>query len=172
MNPNEFKVAREQRLKIFEERYAYLKQVYSDALQKSISETDRAKQCMLIKKALDANQKLTALVQEFLAVSDSKTCSVTPARIRQLRQDMETYKSQYAEIQQGRDKIYSLQKAYDDLEEKIVVVQGVEFIYACLLAFGLILLVLLMFHSGIRSALNANSVSSVIPGSSTKSSYF
>jgi hypothetical protein len=172
MNPSQFKVAREQRLKIFEERYAYLKQVYSDALQKSISETDRAKQCMLIKKALDANQKLTALVQEFLSVSDSKTCSVTPERIRQLRKDMETYKSQYAEIQQGRDKIYSLQKAYDDLEEKIVVVQGVEFIYACLLAFGLILLVLLMFHSGIRSALNANSVSSVIPGSSTKSSYF
>ena len=172
MNPSDFKVAREQRLKIFEERYAYLKQVYSDALQKSISETDRTKQCMLIKKALEANQKLTALVQEFLSVSDSKTCSVTPARIRQLRQDMETYKTQYGEIQQGRDKIYSLQKAYDDLEQKIVVVRGVEFIYVCIIAFGLILLVLLMFHSGIRSALNANSVASVIPGSSTKSSYF
>ena len=172
MNPSDFKVAREQRLKIFEERYAHLKQVYSDALQKSISETDRTKQCMLIKKALEANQKLTALVQEFLSVSDSKTCSVTPARIRQLRQDMETYKTQYGEIQQGRDKIYSLQKAYDDLEQKIVVVRGVEFIYVCIIAFGLILLVLLMFHSGIRSALNANSVASVIPGSSTKSSYF
>lgn len=172
MNPTEFKVAREQRLKIFEDRYASLKQVYSDALQKSISETDRTKQCMLIKKTLEANEKLTALVQEFLAVSDSKTCSITPERIRQLRQDMETYKTQYGEIQQGRDKIYSLQKAYDDLEQKIEVVHGVEFIYACLLAFGLILLVLLMFYSGIRSTLDANSISSVIPGSSTKSGYF
>jgi cell fate (sporulation/competence/biofilm development) regulator YlbF (YheA/YmcA/DUF963 family) len=172
MNPSDFKVAREQRLKIFEERYAYLKQMYSDALKKSISETDRTKQCMLIKKTLEANQKLTALVQEFLAVSDSKTCSVTPERIRQLRQDMETYKTQYGEIQQGRDKIYSLQKAYDTLEQKIEVVRGVEFIYACLLAFGVILLVLLMFNSGIRSALNAYSVSSVVSGSPTKSSYF
>ena len=172
MNPSDFKVAREQRLKIFEERYAHLKQVYSDALQKSISETDRAKQCMLIKKTLEANQKLTALVQEFLAVSDSKTCSVTPGRIRQLRQDMETYKTQHGEIQQGRDKMYSLQRAYDKLQDKIEVVYGTEFIYACLLAFGLILLVLLMFNSGIRSALDANSISSVIPGSSAKSSYF
>lgn len=172
MNPNEFKVAREQRLKIFEDKYASLKQVYSDALKSSISETDRTKQCMLIKKTLDANQKLTALVQEFLAVSDSKTCSVTPERIRQLRQDMETYKSQYAEIQQGRDKIHSLQKAYDDLEQKIEVVHGVEFIYASLLAFGLLMLVLLMFHSGIRSALDTYSVSPIIAGSPTKSGYF
>jgi cell fate (sporulation/competence/biofilm development) regulator YlbF (YheA/YmcA/DUF963 family) len=172
MNPNEFKVAREQRLKIFEERYASLKRVYSDALQKSISETDRARQCMFIKKALEANQNLTALVQEFLAVSDSKTCNITPARIRQLRQDMETYKTQYGEIQQGRDRIYSLQRAYDKLQEKIDIVYGAEFIYASLLAFGLILLVLLMFYSGIRSALDANSISSVIPGGTTQSSYF
>jgi len=172
MNPTDFKVAREQRLKIFEEKYASLKQVYSDALQKSISETDRSKQCVLIKKALEINQKLTALVQEFLVGTDGGNCKVTPDRIRQLRQDMETYKTQYAEIQQGRDRIHALQKSLYELEEKVQVVRGVDFMFMCLLAFGVILLVLLMFHSGISSAFNTYAVSPVLAGSPAKSSYF
>jgi polyhydroxyalkanoate synthesis regulator phasin len=172
MNPSEFKVAREQRLKIFEESYASLKQVYSEALEKSISETDRTKQCVVIKKALEINQKLTALVQEFLVGTDSGNCKVSPDRIRQLRQDMETYKSQYAEIQQGRDRIHALQKSLYELEDKVQVVRGVDFIYMCLLAFGVIILLLLMFNSGIRSAFNAYSVSPILSRSPTQSSYF
>jgi len=172
MNPSEFQSARQGRLKTFEEKYAVLKSQYSEALKKSISETDRTNQCVLIKAALDANEKLTALVQEFLVGSGSGNCKVTAEKIRSLREDIETYKKQYAEIQQGRDKIYALQSSYDSLEQKIEVLRGIGFVYVVLISFGLIMLVLLMFYSGISRAFNTQSVSSVIPGGFTKSSYF
>lgn len=172
MNPSEFQSARQGQLKTFEEKYAVLKSQYSTALQDSISETDRTKQSVLIKAAMDSNEKLTALVQEFLVGSDSGGCKLTPQKIRSLREDIETYKKQYGDIQQGRDKIYALQQSYNSLEQKIEVLRGVEFIYLVLLALGLIVLIGLVFYSGVSRAFNTQSIPSIIPGGFAKPSYF
>jgi len=172
MNPSDFHSTRTSQLKVFEDKYAVLKSQYSEALNKSISETDRAKQCVLIKSALDANQKLTELVQGFLVGSDSGGCKLTPEKVRSLRDDIDKYKKQYEEIQQGKNNIYALQKSHDELQQKIEVLHGIETMYIVVLALGLIILTYFVISSGIRGTFNTQSVSSILPGGFTKSSYF
>ena len=164
MNPSDFQQAREARLKAFDEKYKLSKQEYADALQKAISEKDRASQCVLIKNALDKNKELTQLVGEMLTPSGSSGCKLTADKIRALRTDVEKYKTQFAEIRQGRDRIHALQMSYADMEKRVNVLHGIETIYVVLLALVSILLVILVFHSGISSIFNTKSVASIVPG--------
>lgn len=164
MNPSDFQQAREARLKAFDEKYKVAKQAYGDALQKAISEQDRSSQCVLIKNALDKNKELTQLVAEMLTPSGSSGCKLTPDKIQALRTDVEKYKKQYEEIRQGRDRIHALQMAYSDLERRVNVLHGLETIYVVLLALVSILLVILLFHSGITSIFNTKPVASIVPG--------
>jgi hypothetical protein len=167
MNPSDFQEAREARLKVFDEKYNALKKEYADALQKAIAEQNRPSQCVLIKKALDKNTQLTQLVNEMLTPSGSSGCKLTPDKIHALREDVEKYKAQHEEIRQGRDRIHALQMAYTDLEKRVEVLRGIETVYTVLLALVSVLLVVLMFHSGVRSILNTESVAPVVPRSFT-----
>ena len=157
---------------MFEQNYATLKADYSSALQNSISETDRPKQCMLIKRALDTNQRLTALVQEFLVGAESGTCKVSRERIHALREDIEKYKKQYVEIQQGKDRLHSLQIANNSLTDKLEVLRGVQFIYIIMIGLGILVLVILILYSGIKDVLNANPVVPVVSRGLAKPGYF
>jgi len=163
MNPSDFQQAREARLKAFDEKYNAAKQAYGDALQKAISEQDRSSQCVLIKNALDKNKELTQLVSEMLTPSGSSGCKLTADKMTALRQDIEKYKKQYEEIRQGRDRIHALQMAYADVEKRVHVLHGIETIYIVLLALVSILLIILVFHSGISSIFNAQPVAPVVP---------
>jgi hypothetical protein len=167
MNPSDFQQAREARLKAFDEKYKVAKQAYADALQKAMSEQDRSSQCVLIKNALDKNKELTQLVGEMLTPSGSSGCKLTADKIRSLRTDVDNYTKQYEEIRQGRDRIHSLQMAYANVENRVNVLHGLETIYIVLLALVSILLVILVFHSGISSIFNTKSVASVVPGGLT-----
>lgn len=164
MNPGEFRVEREKRLKEFEDKYSVLKSEYSAALRSAMNETDRAKQCVLIKTALDKNREITTAVQSFLTLSDDKSCKLTPEMVRNLRADIEKYKQQHAEIQQGRDRVFALQQSYDQLEQQSTVLQGTQFIYLILVAIAIIILVILVGASRIRDVLNTESVTPVVSG--------
>lgn len=163
MNPSEFRTERNKRLKEFEDKYASLKTEYSTALRSAMNETDRAKQCVLIKTALDKNKEITGAVQSFLTLSDDKTFKLTPEMVRTLRADIEKYKEQHAEIQQGRDRVYALQHSYDQLQQQSNVVQGSQFLYVILLAVSALVLFILVSASSIRDVLNAEPVAAVIP---------
>lgn len=163
MNPSDFRTERDRQLKEFEDKYAYLKSGYSDALRSAMGETDRAKQCVLIKTALDKNKEITTAVQSFLTLSDDKTCKLTPDMIRDLRADIEKYKQQHTEIQQGRDRVYSLQQSYDQLQQQTTIVHGSQFLYIILIGCFAILLFILVSASSIRNILNAEPIASVIP---------
>jgi len=167
MNPSEFRTERDKRLKEFEDKYESLKTEYSAALQSAINEPDRAKQCMLIKTALDKNKEITTAVQSFLTLSDDKSCKLTPEVIRSLRADIEKYKQQHAEIQQGRDRVYSLQQSYDQLQHQSAVVQGSQLLYIIILAVAGLVLFILVSASSIRDILNAEPVAAIIPRSFT-----
>ena len=167
MNPSEFRVEREKRLKEFEDKYTALKTEYSSALRSAMNETDRAKQCVLIKTALDKNKEITTAVQSFLTLSDDKSCKLTPEMVRNLRVDIEKYKQQHEDIQQGRDRVYSLQQSYEQLQQQSTVLHGSQFLYVILVAIAMIVLFILVSASSIRDVLNAEPVSSVIPGGFT-----
>jgi hypothetical protein len=167
MNPSEFRVEREKRLKEFDNTYTGLKRDYSSALTSAMKETDRAKQCVLIKTALDKNKELTTAVQSFLTLSDDKSCKLTPEMVRNLRADIEKYKKQYAEIQQGRDRVYALQQSYEQLQQQSDVLHGSQFLYVILIAIAIIILVVLVGASRIRDVLNAEPIAPVIPRSFT-----
>lgn len=167
MNPQEFRTERDKRLREFEGKYATLKTEYSSALRSAMGEKDRAKQCVLIKNALDKNKEITGVVQSFLTLSDDKTCKLTPEMVRNLRADIEKYKQQHAEIQQGRDRVYALQRSYDQLQQQTAVVHGSQFLYVILLAVSAFVLFLLVSASSIRDVLNAKPVAPIVPRSLT-----
>jgi hypothetical protein len=81
-----------------------------------------------------------------------------------LRADIEKYKAQHAEIQQGRDRVFALRQTLALEEQKVDIVHGSQMLYLGLLIIVLLVLVLVVIRSGIRSAFNAQSVSSVVPG--------
>jgi hypothetical protein len=163
MNPQEFQTERVRRLKDFEDKYATLKTEYSNALQSSINETDRTKQCVLIKAALDKNKEMTGAVQDFLTLSDDKNCKLTPEMVRGLREDIEKYKKQHGDIQQGRDRIYALQRSYDQLQQQTAIVDGSQLLYIILLGISAVVLFVLVSASSIRDILNAKPIASIIP---------
>jgi hypothetical protein len=162
MNPQEFRVERDKRLKEFNDKYASLKAEYSTALRSAMNETDRAKQCMLIKTTLDKNREITQLIESFLTLSDGKTCRLDAAMIRNLRADIEKYKQHHADIKQGRDKVYSLQESYNQVQQESNVAQGTQFLYVILLAFAAIVVVILIGASRIRDVFNAQPIAPVI----------
>jgi len=84
-----------------------------------------------------------------------------------LNADIEKYKAQHESIQHDRDRVHALQKAYWGVENRIKVLHGIETIYIVLLVLASILLVILVFQSGIHRIFNAQSVTSVVPRSLT-----
>ena len=158
MNAKEFQLAREQRLQTFEVQYAELKTQYAAALRTAKDEKDRTTQCVLIKSALELNQRLTALVQAYLMGTDSGDCKLTQDKIRNLRADIERYREQHGEIQQGRDKLHAMEQTLATLDEKVYVASGLEFVYMAVLGCILILLVVFLMSSSVRSVFNANAI--------------
>jgi hypothetical protein len=163
MNPQEFRVERDKRLREFNDKYASLKREYSAALQSSMNETDRAKQCMLIKTTLDKNREITQLIESFLTLSDGKSCKLTQTMIRNLRADIEKYKQHHAQIKQGRDRLYTLQESYNQVQQEFNVAQGSQFLYVILLSFAVIVVVVLVGASRVRDVFNAQPISPVVP---------
>ena len=163
MNPQEFRVERDKRLKEFNDKYASLKSEYSTALRSSMKEKDRAKQCMLIKTTLDKNREITQLIESFLMLSDGNNCKLTQTMIRNLRADIEKYKQQHAEIKQGRDRVYTLQESYNQVQQESNVAQGAQFLYVILIAFAVTVVIVLIGASRIRDILNTKPVAPVIP---------
>lgn len=159
MNAKEFQVAREQRLQTFEVQYAELKSQYAVALRNAKDEKDRTTQCVLIKSALELNQQLTTLVQGFLVGAGDENCKLTQEKIKSLRADIERYKEQHGEIQQGRDKLHALEQTLATLDEKVYVASGLEFVYMAVLGCILVLLVVFLMSSGVRSVFNAHAIS-------------
>ena len=164
MNPTEFQTARSTNAKAFETNYAQLKDRYSKALSSARAESDRPKQCVLIKSALDANKDLTTLVTNFLRLNDEGGRKLSPDRIHKLQGDIEKYKQQHADVQQGRDKLYSLQKSFADVDGKTIHVEGVNLFYFALICIGLLILFGLVFASGVRRALNTQPIAPIVPG--------
>jgi hypothetical protein len=163
MNPQEFRVERDKRLKEFNDKYTSLKGEYSAALQSSMNETDRAKQCMLIKTTLDKNREITQLIESFLMLSDGNNCKLTQTMIRNLRADIEKYKQHHTDIKQGRDRVYTLQESYNQVQQESNVAQGAQFLYVILIAFAVTVVIVLIGASRIRDILNTKPVAPVIP---------
>ena len=167
MNPTEFTAARGAAESKFETEYQKAKQRYKDALAGAKSTTDRAQQCVRISDALKANKDLTTLVGDFSRLGDEGGCTLSPANARKLRADIEKYKSQYVEIQQGRDRLYSLQTSYADADAQATHVEGVNLFYFIAIGIALIVLVFLVLGSGVSSVFNAQPISAVVPRSLT-----
>lgn len=162
MNPTEFQTARDDIVKAFETKYQDLKTQYSAALNNAKTEPDRPKQCVLIKSALDTNRELTTLVSDFMRLNTDGGCELTPSKVRKLQSDIEKYKSQFADIQQGRNKVTSLEKSFAEIDAKAAHTDGINVFYFMLISVGLFVLVGLVFTSGIRRALYAQPVTPIV----------
>ena len=90
-------------------------------------------------------------------------CELTPAKIQTLRDDIEKFKKQHADIQQGKDRIHSLEMSFADLDAKTLHTDGVNMFYFVVIGTGVLALVGLVFRSGIHRAFNAQSVAPVVP---------
>ena len=148
----------------FQTQYDALKSRYRASLDNAMKEQDRPTQCVHIKDALQTNKKLTELVQGFLAVSDPQTCALTPAKLQNLHADVQSYKDQHSEIQQGRDSLRSMENAYASLQDDINRTKGIGFWYLVLLVILAAVVVVLLVWSSIGSVFNTQSVATVLPG--------
>ena len=162
MNPTDFQVSRDTVLKTFETSYSDLKSKYTTALNNAKTETDRPKQCVLIKSALDANKQLTTLVEDFVRLNTDGGCNLTPDKIQSLQKDIEKYKGQHAEIQQGKDRVYSLEKSFQDIDLKAIHADGINVFYFIIIGLGVLVLIALIFSSGINRTFNTQPVAPVI----------
>ena len=163
MNPVEFQTTRASNLRAFEQNYATKKAQYTAALNSARTTTDRAQQCVFIKSALDANKQLSVVVEDLLRLNQTGGCELTPAKIQTLRDDIEKFKKQHADIQQGKDRIHSLEMSFADLDAKTLHTDGVNMFYFVVIGTGVLALVGLVFRSGIHRAFNAQSVAPVVP---------
>lgn len=166
MNATEISSDRAAQLRQFETKYSELRKKYADALQHAIDVSDRPKQCMHIKEALDANKQITSLIQGFIGTTESKN-KLNADRIQKLRNDIEQYKLQHEEIQQGKDKLYALQRARSQLDEKVEISYGLQMIYIAIIVIGVVILLFTILGSSFRSVGNTQSVTSVVPGGFT-----
>lgn len=164
MSLTDFQTSRATSMASFQTQYDALKARYRTSLDNAIKEEDRPTQCVHIKDALQTNKKMTELVQGFLATADPETCKVTQSQLRNLHADVKDYKDQHDEIQQGQDKLRSLENAYASVQDEISVVKGTGFWYLVLLIAITVIAVAAMVGSSIRSALNTQSVTPVFPG--------
>ena len=172
MSLSDFQTSREASMTSFHTQYDNLKTLYRKRLDDALKEQDRPTQCVHIKDALQTNKKMTELVQGFLATTDPQTCNVTQLQLQNLHYDLQTYKDQHAEIQQGRHKLQSLENAYASVQDEIKMAKGVGFWYLVGLIALTVIAVAAMAGSSIRSALNTQSVSPVFSGSFTQPRYF
>lgn len=166
MNASEISSNREAQLKQFESKYSELRNKYADALQHAIDVSDRPKQCMHIKQALDANKEITTLIQGFVATTETGG-KVTADRLQTLRNDIEQYKIQHGEIQQGKDKLYALQRARSQLDEKVEISYGIQMIYIAIIVIGIVILLFTILGSSFRGVSNTQTIPSVVPGGFT-----
>lgn len=172
MNPSEFKASRDANLTAFQTKYDQLKSEYTDAMRQAKSETDRAKQCVHIQKALDTNKQMSVLVDGFLKLVSEGGCNLSPADVDKIRADSEKLKTQHSALKDGRDKTASLESVHSDLTSKIEHVTGVNQFYLLLLGVGMLILVVLIIYSGVRRAFNAKPVAPILPGGLAESRYF
>ena len=172
MSLTDFQTSREASMASFQTQYDDLKTQYRKGLDDALKEQDRATQCIHIKDALQTNKKMTELIRGFLSTADPQTCNVTQVHLQNLHADAQSYKDQHAEIQQGRDKLRSLENAYASVQDEINMAKGIGFWYLVGLIALTVIAVAAMAGSSIRSALNAQSVSPVFSGSFAQPRYF
>lgn len=165
MNTTEFKTQRSKQLADFQKQYGDLKTEYSTAVINAVKEQDRSKQCMLIKQVLDTNKKITALLNSFNANVDPGTCKANPELKTRLLADLNQYKKEHEEIQQGREQLVGLQNALERTKEKTIEINDMFSWYAVLIGVSvLILLFIIMFRTS-SSMFNTQPSAPVFAGS-------
>ena len=92
---------------------------------------------------------------------------MTPDKIQSLQKDIEKYKEQHEEIQQGKDRIFTLEKSFQETDLKVIHADGINVFYFILIGLGVLVLIGLIFRSGINRTFNAQPIAPVIPRSFT-----
>ena len=87
---------------------------------------------------------------------------MTPDKIQSLQKDIEKYKEQHEEIQQGKDRIFTLEKSFQETDLKAIHADGINVFYFILIGLGVLVLVGLIFRSGINRTFNAQPISPII----------
>lgn len=167
MNASEFQTARNKQLREFQTAYATLKSDYSSAVVNALREQDRSKQCILIKRVLDINKKITGLLSSFRGNADPGTCKSNPELGHIIQKDLEAYNKEHEDIQQGRDELAALKNAISRTKEKTKEVIGTFSWFAILVCVSLVaLLFVVVFRVG-SSMFNTQSSAPVATGVAT-----
>jgi hypothetical protein len=149
MEASEFRIERKRQLKEFQDTYGSLKSRYSSAVVSALKEPDRSKQCLLIQQVLDANKNVTSFLRSFSSSVDPSTCKADPTLQPRLLSDMETYRREHEDIQQGRDQVSALKHAIERTREKASSIAGLFSWYAVLIAVSVgLLLFIIVFRTG------------------------
>lgn len=165
MDASEFGKQRSTQLADFSAKYTDLKTAYLTSATNALKETDRPKQCVLIKNTLDANKKMSALVKSFVASLDPGTCKANPDLQKKLQDDLARYNKEHEEIQQGRDQLSGLKNAIERTREKTKDIADLFSWYAVLIGISVVFLIfVIVFRTG-SSMFNAQPSAPVFPGS-------
>jgi hypothetical protein len=165
MNTTEFKTQRGKQLADFQKQYTDLKTEYSTAVINAVKEQDRSKQCILIKQVLDTNKKITALLNAFNSNVDPGTCKSNPELKTRLMADLNQYKKEHEEIQQGREQLVGLQNALERTKEKTTEINEMFSWYAVLVGLSVVILIFIIIFRTSSSMFNTQPSAPVFAGS-------
>jgi hypothetical protein len=165
MNTTEFKTHRSKQLADFQKQYGDLKTEYSTSVTNAVKEQDRSKQCILIKQVLDVNKKITALLNSFSGNIDPGTCKSNPELKTRLLGDLNQYKKEHEEIQQGREQLVGLKSALERTKEKTEEINDMFSWYAVLIGMSVVVLIFIIIFRTTSSMFNTQPSAPVFAGS-------
>ena len=161
----EFKRARDTFLNTFKAEYEQLKTIYTDTVKAAIAETDKAHQSTLIKRVLDTNQSMLALINGFTGNMNHDQYQTNPNLRGEISEDMKTLKAEYEKIQQGAVELGGLKSVIERTKADKKEVTDMFHIYAVWMFVAIAVLIYVIITRGPSlSAFNTKPSMPVISG--------
>jgi hypothetical protein len=147
MDVSKFRDSRKTQLADFETQYSSLKTEYSRLLLAAIQEQDPQKQQELVTQVLGLNSEMSEQLRGILSSLNKGSGSFDSKTLDELTNELITYQKQYAEIEQGKDRVNTLKLIHTTTKQKLSDAQNMYTFYLIALLVLCFLIVFLIIRS-------------------------
>jgi len=152
MDIKNFQDTRNQKLLDFNERFDFLKQEYTQALNMTLLEEDPKNQPLLVSRVQQLNTQMTDELREI--ITELTKQQEQEGSIDDLTQQLIQYQKDYAEIQQSQDKLTTLKLIKNSNSQTLNEVQTTYWIYLIALILLTFLIIFNVFKVSLSSSID------------------
>jgi len=152
MDIKNFQDTRNQKLLDFNERFDFLKQEYTNALNMTLLEEDPKNQPLLVSRVQQLNTQMTDELREI--ITELTKQQEQEGSIDDLTQQLIQYQKDYAEIQQSQDKLTTLKLIKNSNSQTLNEAQTTYWIYLIALILLTFLIIFNVFKVSLSSSID------------------